>query len=53
MNGLSKATKNKLPVKLVFVKEFLTLPEARSYEFFIKRQRNRTFYEKLIDGPIV
>ena len=53
MNGLSKATMSKLPVKLVFSKEFQTLREARSYEYFIKRQRNRAFYEELINGPIV
>lgn len=51
--GLSKATKGRLPVTLVFVKEFITLREARSYEHFIKKQRNKKFYEKLINGAIV
>ena len=53
MNGLSKTTKSKLPVKLVFSMKFESLSEARSFEYFIKRQRNRSFYEKLINGPVV
>lgn len=52
-NGLSRSTGHRLPVKLVFTKEFSTLKEARSYEFFIKRQRNKKFYEKLISGAFV
>lgn len=51
--GQSKSTKNRRPIKLVFTKEFSALKEARSYEHFIKRQRNKVFYEKLIDGAIV
>lgn len=53
LNGWSKYTKNRLPVKLVFAKEFNILAEARKYEYFLKRQRNKDFYNKLISGAIV
>ena len=49
----NKHTKTRLPVKLVFTKKFDTLREARKYEYFVKRQRNKRFYRKLISGPIV
>ncbi len=51
--GQCRYTKSRLPVKLVFTKKFSTLKEARNYEYFIKRQRNKEFYKKLIDGAIV
>ena len=52
--GQNRYTKFRLPVKLVYRKEFSDLKEARSYEYFIKRQRNKEFYKKLIDrAPVV
>jgi len=45
--GQSRYTKSRLPVKLVYNKEFGTLAEARKFEYFIKRQRNGEFYRKL------
>lgn len=51
--GQNKYTKARLPVKWVFVKEFSTLKKARKYEYFIKRQRNKEFYRKLIDAAFV
>lgn len=51
--GQSKSTKSRLPVELAFTKEFRTLKEARGFEHFIKRQRNKSFYEKLIQGAFV
>lgn len=53
LSGECRYTKSRLPIKLVFRKNFMTLKEARSYEYFIKRQRNKVFYQKLINGPIV
>ena len=51
--GKNRSTRFKLPVKVVFKKKFLTLKEARKFEFFIKRQRNHNFYQKLIKGVFV
>ncbi|MBI4098375.1 MAG: GIY-YIG nuclease family protein [Candidatus Levybacteria bacterium] len=52
-SGQSKYTKKKLPVKVVFKKEFQNLKQARKFEYFIKRQRNKDFYSKLINGAFV
>ena len=49
----NRHTKSRLPIKLVFTNEFSTLKEARNYEHFIKRQRNKEFYLKLIQGAFV
>ena len=51
--GQSRYTKSRLPVKLVYNKEFDTLTKARKFEYFIKRQRNGEFYRKLINGAFV
>ena len=51
--GQNIYTKSRLPAKLVYKKEFSTLTEARKYEYFIKRQRNKEFYKKLINGAFV
>ena len=52
-NGKNKSTKHKRPLKIVYSRNFTTLKEARSFEYFIKRQRNKKFYEKLINGAFV
>lgn len=51
--GKNKWTKNRRPVKLVFKRTFQHLAEARKFEYFIKRQRNKHFYKKLISAAFV
>ena len=51
--GENKSTKHKRPLKIIFTKSFDSLKEARSFEFFIKKQRNKNFYNKLINGAFV
>jgi putative endonuclease len=51
--GECRYTKSRLPFKLAYTKEFATVKEARSYEYFIKRQRNKEFYKKLIQAAFV
>ena len=51
--GKVSYTKSRLPVKLVYKKEFGSLTDARKFEYFIKRQRNKKFYLKLIHGAFV
>lgn len=46
--GLSKYTSKKIPWKIVFFEEFETRKEAISRERFLKKQRNRSFYKRLI-----
>ena len=46
--GKSKYTSKKMPWKLVYSEEFTTKSEALRREKFLKNQRNREFYEKLI-----
>lgn len=51
--GQYRYTKSRLPIKLVYKKEFNSISEARKFEYFIKRQRNKNFYLKLINGAFV
>lgn len=51
--GQNSYTKSRLPIKLVYKKEFDNLKEARKFEYFVKRQRNKKFYLKLINGAFV
>lgn len=51
--GQNSHTKSRLPIKLVYKKEFSNINEARKFEYFIKRQRNKKFYLKLINGAFV
>ncbi len=46
--GLSRYTSRKLPWKLVYIEEYKTRKEALKRERFLKKQRNRKFYESLI-----
>ncbi len=48
--GLSAYTSNKLPWKLVYTEEYNTRKEAIIREKFLKKQRNRKFYESLFDN---
>ena len=52
-NGQNSYTKSRLPIKLVYKKEFNNISEARRFEYFVKRQRNKKFYLKLINGAFV
>ena len=46
--GLSRYTSKKTPWKLVYLETYQTKGEASKRELFLKKQRNRSFYERLI-----
>ncbi|WP_242117176.1 GIY-YIG nuclease family protein [Aestuariivivens sediminicola] len=48
--GLSAYTKKKTPWKIVYVEAFTTKREAILREKFLKRQKNRNFYLRLIEN---
>jgi len=48
--GLSKYTSKKIPWKLVYIELFETKLEANQRELFLKKQRNRIFYGRLISS---
>jgi putative endonuclease len=48
--GLSKYTSKKIPWVLVYSESFDTRKEAATRERFLKKQRNRAFYQRLIDS---
>ena len=45
-----RATKHYLPWELVYYEEFETRGDAMKRERFLKRQRNRELYRRLIDS---
>jgi putative endonuclease len=47
--GHSPYTSKKKPWKLVYIEEFESKEKAIKREKFLKRQRNREFYERLIN----
>ncbi len=47
-HGSTRYTSGLRPWKLVYKEEFLTKTEALKREKFLKKQRNRKFYETLI-----
>ena len=47
-NSKTGYTATKGPWKLVYTEEFITKSEAIKREKFLKRQKNTTFYKKLI-----
>lgn len=47
-SGFSKYTSRKLPWKLVYFESYPTRKESIVRERFLKRQRNREFYKRLI-----
>ena len=47
-DGKSKYTSRKMPWKVVYTEEYNTRKEALQRERFLKRQRNREFYQSLI-----
>ena len=48
--GKSKYTSRKMPWKVVYYETFKTRKEAHERERFLKKQRNRAFYKRLIDN---
>lgn len=48
--GLSKYTSKKKPWKLVYSEELNTRTEAIKRERFLKSQKNRNFYKRLIQN---
>lgn len=46
--GNSRYTARKIPWKVVYFEEFETRKEALQRENFLKKQKNRSFYESLI-----
>jgi putative endonuclease len=51
-NGLSRYTSKKIPWELVYTEQFQKKSEALKRERFLKSQRNRSFYERLIKGEV-
>ena len=47
-SGLSKYTSKKIPWQLVYFEKFETLSEARKRENFLKKQKNKHFYKRLV-----
>ena len=52
-SGLSRYTKRKIPWKLMYFESFEQKTEALKRELFLKRQKNRAYYEHLISGSSV
>ncbi|WP_367575995.1 GIY-YIG nuclease family protein [Maribellus mangrovi] len=46
--GKSRYTSRKIPWKCVYIEEFKTRAEAMKREKFLKKQKNRQFYQRLI-----
>lgn len=46
--GFSRYTKHKRPWKMVYVEEFENKSDAIKRERFLKKQKNRDFYNRLI-----
>jgi putative endonuclease len=49
-NGESNYTGRKMPWKLVYFEEFKTKTDAIKRERFLKAQKNKVFYQSLIDS---
>jgi len=48
-DGRSRYTSKKVPWKLVYTESYNSKSEALKRERFLKKQRNREFYRKLIE----
>jgi len=51
--GLSRYTAAKRPWKIAYSEAFETKREALKREIFLKKMKNREFYQRLIDGSSV
>ena len=49
-DGASKYTSRKIPWRLVYYEEFPNRSDAMKREKFLKKQRNKQFYQKLIEN---
>ena len=49
-SGKSRYTSRKMPWKLVYSEKYQTRSEAIKREKFLKKQRNRNFYKRLIQN---
>ena len=49
-SGLTKSTKSRIPWKVVYEEVFNTRKEAIQRERFLKNQKNRDFYNRLINS---
>ncbi len=49
--GKVKYTKSRLPIKLIFVKQFLSYGEAIKFEMKIKSWKKRKSIEKMLSKP--
>lgn len=49
-NGLVKATRNVLPVKLVFFEDYQNIIQARQIEYKLKKLKSRKIIEKIINN---
>ena len=49
-NGKTSYTKSKRPWKIVYYESYENKSDAIKRELFLKRQKNREFYKKLIDS---
>jgi len=52
-SGMSKYTSKKIPWSLKYFEIVEGMKAARKREAFLKRQRNRKFYEKLIQAQLI
>ena len=48
--GKSRYTSRKMPWKIVYFESFETRKEALEREKFLKKQKNKSFYESLINN---
>mgnify|MGYP002867763252 CR=1 FL=1 len=46
--GMSKYTSKKIPWRLAYFEKFASLADARKRESFLKKQKNTSFYKRLI-----
>ena len=49
-SGMSTYTSAKMPWKLVYTEQYETRTDAMKREAFLKKQRNRSFYQRLADS---
>lgn len=48
VNGRSRATKNRLPIILIYTEEFENYAEAYRFESWIKKQKSKKIIENLV-----
>ncbi|MFH1890487.1 MAG: GIY-YIG nuclease family protein [Candidatus Kuenenbacteria bacterium] len=51
--GRSKATKHRLPLRLVYSKEFETKSEAIKFEYYLKSLKSHYLITELIHGSVL